>query len=84
MLFAADVARAYGFTDIDGRLPAFHPMFERVTAAFAERAGDLEPDQRYLVLARYMQVHREPAYAGKARHLADKLGFADLGPGLRA
>jgi NAD(P)-dependent dehydrogenase (short-subunit alcohol dehydrogenase family) len=82
MLFAADLAEAYGFTDVDGRRPAFHPMFERVTAELAGRDDDLDPGERFLVLARYMQVHREPAQAGQARRLAAKLGFGDLGPGL--
>jgi NAD(P)-dependent dehydrogenase (short-subunit alcohol dehydrogenase family) len=82
VLFAADLAEAYGFTDVDGRRPAFHPMFERVTAELAEQDGDLGPDERFLLFARYLQTHREPAQAGKARLLAAKLGFADLGPGL--
>ncbi|HXQ13795.1 MAG TPA: SDR family oxidoreductase [Caulobacteraceae bacterium] len=82
VLFAADLAEEYGFTDIDGRMPAFHPMFERVAAKLADGVGELEPNERFLVLARYMQIHREPAQAGKARALAAKLGFAELGPGL--
>ena len=82
VLFAADLAEEYGFTDVDGRRPAFHPMFERVAGQLALREGDLEPDERFLVLARYMQVHREPAQAGQAHALAARLGFADLGPGL--
>jgi len=82
VLFAADLADEYGFTDIDGRRPAFHPLFERVTAKLAQRAGDLDDNERFLVLARYMQVHRQPAQAGAARRLAAKLGLEDLGPGL--
>jgi NAD(P)-dependent dehydrogenase (short-subunit alcohol dehydrogenase family) len=82
VLFAADVAQAYGFTDVDGRLPAFHPMFERVTAGLALREGELDKNERFLAFARYLQIHREPAQAGQARQLAAKLGFADLGPGL--
>jgi hypothetical protein len=82
VLFAADLAEAYGFTDIDGRRPAFHPMFERVTAELAEGDGELDPNERFLVFARYLQIHREPAYLDKARRLAARLGFADLGPGL--
>ena len=57
-------------------------MFERVTAELAAEDRDLEPDERFLVFARYLQIHREPAEAGKARKLAGKLGFAGLGPGL--
>lgn len=82
VLFAADVAAEYGFTDVDGRRPAFHPMFERVTAELAGRDGALDQNERFLVAARYLQIHREPAEADKARRLAAKLGFADLGPGL--
>ena len=82
VLFAADLAAEYGFTDIDGRRPAFHPMFSRVTAELAERAGDLDPAERGLVSARYMQIHRTPAEADNARRLAARLGFTDLGAGL--
>jgi NAD(P)-dependent dehydrogenase (short-subunit alcohol dehydrogenase family) len=82
VLFAADLAQEYGFTDIDGRRPAFFAMFDRVTAALAAREGDLDANERFLVAARYAQVHREPAHAGQANNLAAKLGFADLGPGL--
>jgi NAD(P)-dependent dehydrogenase (short-subunit alcohol dehydrogenase family) len=82
VLFAADLADKYGFTDVDGRHPAFHPLFERVTADLAARDGDLSPDERFLVLARYRQVHREPAQTIQAHALAAKLGFADLGSGL--
>jgi NAD(P)-dependent dehydrogenase (short-subunit alcohol dehydrogenase family) len=82
VLFAADLAEEYGFTDIDGRRPAFHPMFERVTAGLAAGGGDLDRDERFLVLARYMQIHREPAHAEAARRLAARLGLEDTGPGL--
>ena len=82
VLFAADLAEEYGFTDVDGRRPAFHPMFERVTAELAAKDGDLDANERFLVFARYMQIHRETTHADKARRLAAKLGLADLGPGL--
>jgi len=82
VLFAGDLAHAYGFTDIDGRRPDFHRMFERVTGELALRDGELDADERSLVLARYRQIHRTPAEAGKARRLAAKLGLEDLGRGL--
>lgn len=82
VLFASDLAQEYGFTDLDGRRPEFHSMFARVTAELAARDGELGPDQRFLVLARYMQVHRDPAQAPQARRLAAKLGLSGLGPGL--
>jgi NAD(P)-dependent dehydrogenase (short-subunit alcohol dehydrogenase family) len=81
-LFAADLAEEYGFTDVDGRRPAFYPMFDRVTTELAARAGKLDANERFLLAARYLQIHREPAEADKARRLAAKLGFEDLGPGL--
>ena len=81
-LFAADLATEYGFTDVDGRRPGFYPMFDRVTAELAHREGALDPNERFLVAARYLQIHRQPAQADKARVLAAKLGFGDLGPGL--
>jgi NAD(P)-dependent dehydrogenase (short-subunit alcohol dehydrogenase family) len=82
VLFAADVAEEYGFTDVDGRRPAFYPMFDRVTAELAARDGKLDANERFLLAARYLQIHREPAEADKARRFAAKLGFGDLGPGL--
>jgi NAD(P)-dependent dehydrogenase (short-subunit alcohol dehydrogenase family) len=84
VLFAADLAEAYGFTDIDGRRPAFFQMFDKAAAGLARKDGDLSADERFLVFARYLQIHREPAEAEKARALAAKLGLADLGPGLGA
>ena len=57
-------------------------MFERVTADLAQRDEALDTNQRFLVAARYLQIHREPAKAADARRLAAKLGFSDLGPGL--
>ena len=41
MLFAADLAEAYGFTDVDGRRPAFHPMFEKITADYRAFAAEI-------------------------------------------
>jgi NAD(P)-dependent dehydrogenase (short-subunit alcohol dehydrogenase family) len=82
VLFAADVAAEYGFTDIDGCKPAFHPMFERVTSDLAAREVDLDADEYFLVPARYMQIHREPSHAANAHRLAARLGLTDAGPGL--
>jgi NAD(P)-dependent dehydrogenase (short-subunit alcohol dehydrogenase family) len=82
VLFAADVAEEYGFTDVDGRRPGFYAMLDRVTGELAEAEADLDPNQRFLVAARYLQIHRDAAHGDKARRLAAKLGFAELGPGL--
>ncbi len=82
VLFATDLAAGYGFTDVDGRTPAFYRMFDKVTDELAARPGELEPDERFLVFARYLQIHREPANADRARRLAARLGLDRLGPGL--
>ena len=75
VLFASDLAREYGFTDPDGRAPDFHGMFEHVTAQLAGKEDELGRDERFLVFARYLQIHREPDQADKARVLAAKLGL---------
>jgi NAD(P)-dependent dehydrogenase (short-subunit alcohol dehydrogenase family) len=82
VLFAADVAAEYGFTDVDGRSPAFDPLFDRTVADLAAQDGELDPHERFLVFARYLQIHREPDQSDAARKLAAKLGLERLGPGL--
>ena len=54
----------------------------RITAELAAGDAELDQNQRFLVAARYLQIHRQPAEADTARRLAAKLGYADLGPGL--
>jgi NAD(P)-dependent dehydrogenase (short-subunit alcohol dehydrogenase family) len=79
--FAADLAREYGFTDIDGRTPDFPAMFDANVAALAAKPP-LDAQGRFLVLARYWQIHQDPARADLAARLAEALGLEGLGPGL--
>jgi hypothetical protein len=79
--FAADLAREYGFTDIDGRAPDFPAMFDAQVTAMAA-APSLDDQGRYLVWARYCQIHADPARRELAQRLAGALGLDDLGPGL--
>jgi NAD(P)-dependent dehydrogenase (short-subunit alcohol dehydrogenase family) len=78
--FASDLAREYGFTDVDGRVPDFPRMFDaRMTEA---ATASLDEQTRFLVWARYCQIHQDPARRDLALLLAKALGLEDLGPGL--
>lgn len=78
--FAADLARDYGFTDVDGGVPDFPGMFDaRVAEMTAD--GPLDDAARDLVWARYCQIHQDPARRALALQLADALGLEDLGLG---
>ncbi|HEX3918286.1 MAG TPA: SDR family oxidoreductase [Caulobacteraceae bacterium] len=79
--FAADLAREYGFTDVDGRTPDFPALFDAQVTAMAQ-ARPLADKDRYLVWARYSQIHADPARRELAQLLAGALGLEDLGPGL--
>ena len=79
--FAADLAREYGFTDVDGRAPDFPKMFDEQVAAMAQ-APALDEQGRYLLWARYCQIHKDPARRDLAVRLAHALGLEGLGPGL--
>ena len=79
--FASDLAREYGFTDVDGRVPDFPRMFDANVKALAA-APSLDEQGQLLVLARYCQIHKDPARRELAVLLAKALGFEGLGPGL--
>ena len=82
VLTAGDLAARYGFTDVDGGRPDFGGYFDEVAEALAARGGELSADERFLLLARYRDVHRDPSRAAQARRLAAGLGFSALGTGL--
>jgi NAD(P)-dependent dehydrogenase (short-subunit alcohol dehydrogenase family) len=79
--FASDLAREYGFTDVDGRVPDFPRMFDAKVREMA-LAPPLDEQGRYLVWARYCQIHQDPARRELAQLLAKALGLEGLGPGL--
>jgi NAD(P)-dependent dehydrogenase (short-subunit alcohol dehydrogenase family) len=78
--FAADLAREYGFADVDGRVPDFPQMFDAKVKDMA--SSPLDAEGRYLVWARYCQIHQDPSRRALALLLAEALGLEDLGPGL--
>ena len=79
--FASDLAREYGFTDVDGRAPDFPRMFDAQVKAMAS-TPPLDEQGRFLVWARYCQIHQDPASRELATLLASALGLEGLGPGL--
>jgi NAD(P)-dependent dehydrogenase (short-subunit alcohol dehydrogenase family) len=78
--FASDLARAYGFTDIDGRVPDFPAMFDARMRALAQ--APLDDEGRSYAWARYCQIHQDPRRSDLAALLAGALGLEALGPGL--
>ncbi|MFI4933527.1 MAG: SDR family oxidoreductase [Caulobacterales bacterium] len=79
--FASDLAREYGFTDVDGAVPDFPRMFDAQVSALAAKPP-LDEQGRFLVWARYCQIHQDPARRELAVLLAKALGLEGVGPGL--
>jgi hypothetical protein len=79
--FAADLAREYGFTDTDGRVPDFVRLFDAKVSEIAS-TPPLDDEGRYLVWARYCQIHQDPARRELAIRLANALGLQHVGPGV--
>lgn len=81
MCFACDLAREYGFTDVDGRVPDFPRLFDANVTKMAANPP-LDAEAQYFAWARYCQIHRDPERCELAIQLAHALGLDDLGPGL--
>ncbi|MEI9990009.1 MAG: SDR family oxidoreductase [Rhizomicrobium sp.] len=81
-LWGADVAEDYGLTDVDGSRPHFWRAMEAWLAREIAAPGELPPRTRWVLAARYAQIHTTPAKAALARLYAEKLGFQGLGAGL--
>ena len=75
--FASDLAREYGFTDVDGRVPDFPRLFDAKVREMA--AGPMDETARFLVWARYCQIHQDPERRDLAMVLAKALGVEELG-----
>ncbi len=79
--FASDLAREYGFTDVDGRVPDFPRLFDAKVKEIAS-TPPLDEQGRDLLWARYCQIHQDPARRELALLLAKALDLEGLGPGL--
>jgi NAD(P)-dependent dehydrogenase (short-subunit alcohol dehydrogenase family) len=75
--FASDLAREYGFTDVDGRTPDFPKMFDAQVTTMASSLPSNE-QARFPMWARYCQIHQDPARRELALLLSNALGLKDL------
>ena len=82
-LASEDLADIYGLDDADGRRPHVYRHFEHMAAAIAAGEGPLSDYDRFFAWASYLRFHRDPATADLAERLARRLGWRDLGAGLR-
>ncbi len=83
VLWGADLARAYGFTDIDDSQPDFWRNVEAWLDGECAKPGPLGDEARFIALSRYGHIHADPARAARAGTYAEKLGFSGAGAGLR-
>jgi hypothetical protein len=81
ILFASDLAAEYGFTDVDGRVPNFPAMFDANVAKIAV-TPPVNEQGRFLLWARYCQIHQDPNRRELALKLMQALNLLDLGPAL--
>jgi NAD(P)-dependent dehydrogenase (short-subunit alcohol dehydrogenase family) len=81
IFFAADLAREYGFADVDGRVPDFPRMFDAAVRQLAA-SPSVDAMGRFYLWARYCQIHRDPTRQELAQLLARALDLANLGPGI--
>ena len=72
--FASDLARAYGFTDIDGNVPDFPTLLDAKVEEIAS-SPPMDEQGRFLVWARYCQIHQDPARQALTALLAGALGL---------
>jgi len=79
--FASDLAREYGFTDVDGRVPDFPSLFDSNVREMASHPP-LDAEEQYYAWARYCQIHQDPTRRELALLLAHALDLKNLGPGL--
>jgi len=82
-LWGADLAREYGFTDVDGSQPDFWRAVEAWLEGEFAKPGPLSEGARDMALARYGVIHPVPGRAVQARAYAEKLGLLAAGGGLR-
>jgi NAD(P)-dependent dehydrogenase (short-subunit alcohol dehydrogenase family) len=82
-LSTGPLALEYGFTDIDGRTPQIEAKFGEVAEAILQRPGELDADGRFFLWANYLREHRDPVRAARCARMAERLGWPELGEGLR-
>ncbi len=64
-----DLAREYGFTDVDGRQPHWGEFFARQVRGILEQETPPDDMDRFVVQTRLWQTERDPAAGEEARRL---------------
>ena len=82
-LTSEDLLDIYALEDVDGRRPHVYRHFDVMADGFASAEGPLDDYGGFFAWAAYLRIHRDPAKAALAERLAVKLGWDDLGAGLR-
>lgn len=74
LLAASELARHYGFCDVDGRQPDFSAHFDGALRELLARGGPANEAERALVSARYHQLYLDPGQQTWTAELAASLG----------
>ena len=73
VLTSWELAKEYGFRDVDGRQPDWGTYITGVIENILARGGPADADERFLLLTRYYQVHLDPRRADEAARIAAHL-----------
>jgi hypothetical protein len=79
-LAAGELAKEYGFHDVDGRRPDWKAHFDRYIAELLERGTPLDEGERGLMMARYFQLLLDPRELHQTRRMASALGLPEPYP----
>lgn len=79
-LAAGELAKEYGFHDVDGRRPDWKAHFDRYIAQLLERGAALDEGERGLMMARYFQLLLDPRELHQTRRMASALGLPEPYP----
>src|SRR5688572_27167834 len=79
-LAAGELAKEYGFSDVDGRRPDWKAHFDRYIAGLLQRGAGLDEGERALMMARYFQLLLDPRELQQTRAMAAALGLPEPYP----
>jgi hypothetical protein len=77
VLSSWNLAKEYGFTDVDGRRPDWGSYFDGLIADILGRGKPANDDERFLLRVRYYQLHLDPSRVEETRRIAAALGDAE-------
>ncbi|MFO1014784.1 MAG: SDR family oxidoreductase [Caulobacteraceae bacterium] len=80
---ATHLAHDYGFTDVDGRQPAFWISIEKMIEDRVAAGGPVEKDEAGIGAARYGHIHLDHRRSDQARLYQERYRMGDLPAGLR-